>query len=120
MVKLFLIAMLFQLPVVALAVINSRQDREEREGDEKKERGQGLFLEILCECYQKGKGRGLSGGYDNSLAFCALAECINRLRRGDEVEIGTAALAIEMLGLGLVETEDGGIKVVEIEPGAGE
>lgn len=113
-VKWFLIALAFEIPVILLAFAKSR-------GDEK-ERGRGLYLEILSEVWQKAKGRGLhkKGGYDNCLYFVALDEALRRLRRGDEVEPGVAGLIIDGLGFHLEQDGDGVITVAENETGAGE
>jgi hypothetical protein len=121
-VKWFLIALAFEIPVILLVFAKSRGDEKEREGAMKEERGRGLYLEILSEVWQKAKGRGLhkKGGYDNCLYFVALDEALRRLRRGDEVEPGVAGLIIDGLGFHLEQDGDGVITVAENETGAGE
>ena len=114
-VKWFLIALAFELPVILLAVAKSRGDEKEREGDAEKERGLGIYLAILSEVFQKARRAGLlhKGGYDNSLYLVALDESLRRLRRGEEVEPGVAGLIIDGLGFHLEQDEDGTITVCE-------
>ena len=89
-----------------------RAEEKEREGAAEKERGRGLYLEILSEVWQKAKGRG-AYDYDYQLCFVALDEALRRLRRGEEVEPGVAGLIIDGLGFHLEQDEDGTITVHE-------
>lgn len=93
----------------------SRREKEKGEGvSSKKQEARGVALEALSVAWMTAKRQGVSG-YDRSLGFCALSECIARLRRGEDIDEGVAALALEKLGMWLEQDEDGAITVCVCE-----
>ena len=107
----------FQALAGGALVLLAYRDRLRKEGgaaaDAAKEAGRGAALEVLESAFRIAKGRGLRGGYDNSLALCALDECLRRLRAGEDIDAGAAALALDMLGLHLERDEAGAVLVAE-------
>ena len=91
------------LLVYAAARNKYKRNDAEREALEK-ERGRGVALEVLSDAWKKAKGRGVVG-YDRSLGFCALSECLDRLRSGEEIDPGVASTALGMLGMHLEEVD---------------
>lgn len=112
------LGMLIASPVIALAYLE-RKRREGEAGRKAAEQTEGaacraLYLEILCEVFQKARRKGLlkKGGYENSLYITALDEAIKRLNRGEDVDPEVASLIIDGLGFHL-EEDEGVISVVE-------
>ena len=105
-----------QILAGALLVYAAARSRMEKEAggvvDAEREARRVMALDLLSEAWKKAKGRGVAG-YDRSLGICALTECIARLQRGDDIDAGAAATALELLGLHLEKDADGIITVCE-------
>lgn len=100
------------LLLIWLAAREHNRGQKHDAEDEKKERGRGVYLDALSDAWKKAKRRGVAG-YDRSLGFCALSECIVRLRRGEDIDAGAANMALGLLGLRLEEDGAGGMAVCE-------
>ncbi len=112
MLKLFLLLMLLEMPVIIAAYLSRRKDENAIRENTKEEGGRGVLLEILSEVFSKAKPTAIRGGYWPSLYITALDECLRRLRRGENIDLDVASACIEGLGYHL-EENDGVITVCE-------